>query len=162
MRKLKGQSAMEYLMTYGWAIIIVIIVAAALYALGVFNPGAYTTTAATGFSEIGKPAAGSWQYKADGSFTVQLSNNLPYTINVTALSVATAGGTACSNVQINSAAIGASNIANAGTMTVTASCPTSTAGASYTIKLDFTYDNQDRSLTGFKDSGTVTGKVSAS
>ena len=29
----KGQSVMEYLMTYGWAILIVIIVAAALYAL---------------------------------------------------------------------------------------------------------------------------------
>ena len=41
MRK-KGQAAMEYLMTYGWAILIVIIVAAALYALGIFNPATYT------------------------------------------------------------------------------------------------------------------------
>ncbi|NOX71579.1 MAG: hypothetical protein GXO64_02680 [Candidatus Micrarchaeota archaeon] len=160
MKKLKGQSAMEYLMTYGWAIIIVIIVAAALYALGVFNPSAYTTTAATGFSELGKPAAGSWQYKADGSFTVKLSNNLPYTINVTSLTVTTSGGSSCSSVQVNSAAVGASNIANGGAMTVTATCPTSSAGASYTVKLDLTYTNIDQSLTGFKDSGTVTGKVS--
>ena len=36
MRK-KGQSAMEYLMTYGWAILIVIVVVAALYAMGVFK-----------------------------------------------------------------------------------------------------------------------------
>ena len=35
--KKKGQSAMEYLMTYGWAILIVIVVVAALYAMGVFK-----------------------------------------------------------------------------------------------------------------------------
>jgi len=35
----KQQSAMEFLMTYGWAIIIVAVVLTSLYALGVFNPG---------------------------------------------------------------------------------------------------------------------------
>ncbi len=160
MRMKKGQSAMEYLMTYGWAIIIVIIVAAALYALGVFNPGAYTTTAATGFAELGKPAAGGWQYTAAGALTVRLSNNLPYAINVTTLSVTNAAGTACTGVQINSAAVGSANIANGGAMTVTATCPASSAGASYTVKFDFTYTNVDQNLAGFKDAGTVTGKVS--
>lgn len=33
----KAQAAMEYLMTYGWAILIVIVVVAALYAMGVFT-----------------------------------------------------------------------------------------------------------------------------
>ncbi len=33
----KAQTAMEYLMTYGWAILIVIVVVAALYAMGVFS-----------------------------------------------------------------------------------------------------------------------------
>jgi len=36
MRK-KAQTAMEYLMTYGWAILIIIVVIAALYSLGVFS-----------------------------------------------------------------------------------------------------------------------------
>jgi uncharacterized protein (UPF0333 family) len=36
----KAQSAMEYLMTYGWAILIIAIVLVALYALGVFSGGA--------------------------------------------------------------------------------------------------------------------------
>ena len=35
----KAQAAMEYLMTYGWAILIVIVVVAALYAMGVFRIG---------------------------------------------------------------------------------------------------------------------------
>ena len=33
----KAQTAMEYLMTYGWAILIVIVVIAALYSMGVFT-----------------------------------------------------------------------------------------------------------------------------
>ena len=37
--RIKGQTAMEYLMTYGWAILIVIIVVAALYMMGVFTVG---------------------------------------------------------------------------------------------------------------------------
>ncbi|MDO8339671.1 MAG: hypothetical protein Q7T16_03365 [Candidatus Burarchaeum sp.] len=35
----KGQAAMEYLMTYGWAILVIVIVLAALLYLGVFNIG---------------------------------------------------------------------------------------------------------------------------
>ncbi len=34
---IKAQSAMEYLMTYGWAILIVAVVLGALYSLGIFN-----------------------------------------------------------------------------------------------------------------------------
>lgn len=34
----KGQSAMEYLMTYGWAILIIVVVLAALFYMGVFTP----------------------------------------------------------------------------------------------------------------------------
>jgi len=40
---MKGQAAMEYLMTYGWAILIVIAVVVALYAMGVFRIGAGAT-----------------------------------------------------------------------------------------------------------------------
>ena len=35
----KGQAAMEFLMTYGWAILVVLIAIAALYSLGVFSGG---------------------------------------------------------------------------------------------------------------------------
>lgn len=38
--RIAGQSAIEYLMTYGWALIIIIIVLAVLYSLHVFTPGA--------------------------------------------------------------------------------------------------------------------------
>ncbi len=43
--QLKAQSAMEYLMTYGWAILIIAVVLASLFSLGVFNSGASLSTA---------------------------------------------------------------------------------------------------------------------
>ena len=42
--KLKSQSAMEYLMTYGWAILIIAIVLAALFSLGIFSSGSLIGT----------------------------------------------------------------------------------------------------------------------
>ncbi len=49
----KSQSALEYLMTYGWAILIIVIVAAVLDAMGIFNPAAaanvpFTVTGTSG------------------------------------------------------------------------------------------------------------------
>jgi len=44
MAKSKLQSAMEYLMTYGWAILIIAVVLAALYGLGVFNAGNFLSS----------------------------------------------------------------------------------------------------------------------
>ena len=36
-RTVRSQGAMEYLMTYGWAVVIIGVVLAALFSLGVFN-----------------------------------------------------------------------------------------------------------------------------
>ncbi len=43
-KTLKLQSAMEYLMTYGWAILIIAVVLGALFSIGVFKAGSFTTT----------------------------------------------------------------------------------------------------------------------
>ncbi|MGC8586814.1 MAG: hypothetical protein ACP5K9_00800 [Candidatus Micrarchaeia archaeon] len=44
MRTLKAQSAMEYLMTYGWAILIIAVVLGALFSLGVFSTASLVGT----------------------------------------------------------------------------------------------------------------------
>ncbi|MEM0154846.1 MAG: hypothetical protein QW814_03385, partial [Methanothrix sp.] len=52
MKNQKAQSAMEYLMTYGWAILIIAIVLAALFSLGIFSSSSFTGTtciASSGF-----------------------------------------------------------------------------------------------------------------
>ena len=38
MRSLRLQSAMEYLMTYGWALLVISLALVSLYTLGIFNP----------------------------------------------------------------------------------------------------------------------------
>ena len=37
-------------MTYGWAILIIVIVAVILYSMGIFNPSSSITTTSIGFS----------------------------------------------------------------------------------------------------------------
>ena len=78
MRK-KGQAAMEYLMTYGWAILIIIVVIAALYAMGVFKVGKGTVPCSPCFSYF------AYVDYADG--TLKLRNGA-LTVNITVTSPA--------------------------------------------------------------------------
>ncbi len=54
-RTAKAQSAMEYLMTYGWAILIIAVVLGALFQLGVFNAGAFAPRAPPGACQVFRP-----------------------------------------------------------------------------------------------------------
>ncbi|MDE1851277.1 MAG: hypothetical protein KGH69_01130 [Candidatus Micrarchaeota archaeon] len=53
----KLQSAMEYLMTYGWAILAIAIVMVSLYSLGIFNSGNLQPTATPGSCQVIRTAA---------------------------------------------------------------------------------------------------------
>ena len=53
----KGQSALRCMMTYGWAILIIVIVAVILYSMGIFNPRASVTASSSGFSPFAASAA---------------------------------------------------------------------------------------------------------
>ncbi len=57
-RRFKSQSAMEYLMTYGWAILIIAVVLIALFQLGVFNGSSLAPKAQPGSCEVVKSSAG--------------------------------------------------------------------------------------------------------
>ena len=49
------QSAMEYLMTYGWSILLIVIVVAALYSLGVFSGGSFAPRAQANGCRVFRP-----------------------------------------------------------------------------------------------------------
>ncbi len=51
----KLQSAMEYLMTYGWAILIIAVVLGALFQLGIFNASTFTPKAPPGSCHVFRP-----------------------------------------------------------------------------------------------------------
>lgn len=73
----KGQAAMEFLMTYGWAILAAIIAIGVLAYFGVFSPGKYTT----GSTVVNPPFyANSWNVQADvagagSGIVLELRNN---------------------------------------------------------------------------------------
>ncbi len=54
----KSQSAMEYLMTYGWAILIIAVVLSVLFQLGVFSSGNFQPHAQPGACQVSRTAAG--------------------------------------------------------------------------------------------------------
>ncbi len=51
----KAQSAMEYLMTYGWAILIIAILLVALAGLGLFDPMTYAAKSSPGACSVNRP-----------------------------------------------------------------------------------------------------------
>ncbi|HVC58103.1 MAG TPA: LamG-like jellyroll fold domain-containing protein [Candidatus Acidoferrales bacterium] len=55
MRQAKAQSAMEYLMTYGWAILVIAVVLAVMFSLGLFNANTYGGRAHAGSCTIQRP-----------------------------------------------------------------------------------------------------------
>jgi len=55
-KRTKSQSAMEYLMTYGWAILIIAVVLGALFQLGVFNSSSFSPRAPPGACQVFRPS----------------------------------------------------------------------------------------------------------
>lgn len=96
----KLQSAMEYLMTYGWAILIIAVVLGALFSLGVFNTGSIT-----GVSCVASPG-----FLCQNPFISNaISNNLTVTIGQST-------GSTYYNVAMGCASsAGTSGLPNAGT-----------------------------------------------
>lgn len=78
----KAQSAMEYLMTYGWAILIIIVVIAVLFYTGVLDPGNFTPNSCTF-----EPGLSCRVYKldTDGQLSFTLGQATSHRINVTGL-----------------------------------------------------------------------------
>jgi hypothetical protein len=77
----KGQTALEYLMTYGWMLLIIGIVGVVLYQYGVFTPPS-TPPGCTGFSQA-KPI--DWRATSNGSLTLTLVNDAGTKIQITSV-----------------------------------------------------------------------------
>ncbi|MGB9703770.1 MAG: hypothetical protein ACPLXS_03650, partial [Candidatus Micrarchaeales archaeon] len=75
----KSQAAMEYLMTYGWAILIIALVVGVLYSLGVFNPSSPSYCVFSGEVFLCQ----SFSIDSEGYLSLTLTSNHPNRINVT-------------------------------------------------------------------------------
>jgi len=145
----KGQSALDFLMTYGWALLIMALVIAGMFALGIFDTGSFVGTRATGFVQV-SPVG--WRVAPDGSLTVMFKNNAGTDIVITQMNA-----TLDTTTITNSTAISIANGEQSGTIPI-GSFPSRAASNSYTVKVTIAYND---STTGFPytDAGTLSGKV---
>jgi len=80
---MRGQTAVEYLMTYGWAILIILIVAGVLAYYGIFAPAGFLGPTARGFGQV--QVLSPWSLATTGTLTLNVENRVGKTINVTQL-----------------------------------------------------------------------------
>jgi len=148
----KGQAALEYLLTYGWAILIVIIVGASLYVLGVFTPGQWTGKRQTGFAQF---RVVDFSLKDNGNLTVVFQNQIGKTVNLTEIK-ATFKNNVCTFGYSDQ------NIAPNTIYKASKNCTSAWGNldfrSSYSLVVDFYYTDPDSGLTHI-DSGTLFGSV---
>jgi len=149
----KAQAALEYLMTYGWALLIIMLVILILFYLGILNPSSFVgvRNQVTGLGTI---IVRDFAVNGSGYITLYLINNADVSINLTN-----------NGIKIKDATLSAMSPSSYGNwrpganLTVTGiSTLTGIKGdAFYNVKIDFNY-----TIIGggnHMDSGIMSGKI---
>ncbi|MFN7991286.1 MAG: hypothetical protein U0R44_03975 [Candidatus Micrarchaeia archaeon] len=105
---MKGQAAVEYLMTYGWAILALLIVVGVLFSSGILSPN-YLVSEECSFGTNVKCDFSLFNTGGTTKIALRVFNGFPYKIRVTDLALATQDGVQPftgfdSNVEIESGA----------------------------------------------------------
>ena len=150
---MRGQTAVEYLMTYGWAILIILIVAGVLAYYGIFAPSGFLGPSARGFASI--YVISPWDFNSGGSLKIRVENRVGGEVNIT-------------NVYFNDPTVAVYDISPdvtvaAGTQSdfITATGGgTGNSGSTYSISVSVEYCLTSVGCTGgnlFNSTGTLTG-----
>ncbi len=151
--KLKFQSAMEYLMTYGWAILIIAVALSALIYLGVFNTGSAISSECIAQADFTCLTA---RMQANGVITVNLQQNTMQTIvatGVTCNTTKTYAGMGILSPQVTIPIGSNYTFANVQCYTKGGAAYSGSVGAVYTGYLVVNYTN---SQSGFLHTGYIT------
>ena len=139
----KGQGAMEYLMTYGWAILVVVIVGIVLWRSGIFG---MVTCSTTGFTNI---RVDDYVFKSTNPSTVVWANAVGRPVkqlNMTYSGDCVATGAAVTNNIVT--------LAGGQTLSQNINCSTPcTAGTAYTVNVGISYVSE-AGIT-HSESGTI-------
>jgi len=152
---MKGQTSLDFLMTYGWALLLIVIVVGALFALGVFNVGAFIGSRTTGFAQVGVIA---WNVDHTAGLTVKLQNHAGVDVNVTNFSMTY--GTNAVDITYNASLYNSGFLPNGGTSaTITVGTIDGlSSGMTLTIPLAITYI--DSNGFAYTETGTLSGTTS--
>ena len=160
---MKGQTAVEYLMTYGWAILIILIVAGVLAYYGIFAPAGFLGPSSKGFTQV--TVLQPWDLSSDlaGTLKFQVENRVGQDITITGIK-ADSGQVANTTCTLTDPTAGYALI-TAGTKWPTTGLMTLTcagtiggaSGSSYTITVEIDYTVGG---TALKQTGTLSGSRS--
>jgi len=162
----RGQAAMEFLMTYGWAILVVLIAIGALAYFGVLNPSRFlpqkcTFSAGIGCGDFVISDAGVGTLPAD-TLVVPLTNNLGETVTLAAAAIVATNvdtGAACTEDPAAAQTWYEGQVLDTATAGITGmgitlcGLDTLVEGQRYRIKVEITYTG----ASGL--SHTVTGEI---
>lgn len=137
-------------MTYGWALLIIVLIIAALFALGVFDIGSFVGSRASGFTEVGVVA---WSLADTGDFTAIFENHAGKSITIDSINATYKTETVGYSTPIT-----LGNGKRSGTIALGTFTNPDSAGSSYTVTLDIGYTDSETGFS-YSDSGTVTGTV---
>ncbi len=139
----KGQAAMEFLMTYGWAILVVLIAIGALAYFGVLNPAQFLPESCT----LG-PGLSCDDFKIieDGTTTLIIRNGMGEDLSAVTVTMEAACVPA------------ATTIADGDTTTFTCAGTAGTAGSKYKSDITFAYTGAGAGALAHSKTGTLTTK----
>ena len=94
---MKGQAAIEYLTTYGWAILALVIVLAVLISTGIFSPS-YLVSEECSFGNNLKCDAAVFNQGASTQVRMEVFNGFPYEVRLVSVRLQTQEGIAVSSL----------------------------------------------------------------
>ena len=149
---MRGQAALDFLMTYGWAIALVVIIAAVLFSLGIFDVTNFIGSKAAGFSGV---SVKGWQMTPTGTLSVKLTNQVGNQITITGVNATVGSNTTTMVLPANE-----SKQLSPGQDSGIWSFDTDAFGtqSSYLAKLSIKYT--DDNGFSYTSTGTLTGKAS--
>ena len=153
MQNRKGQAAMEFLMTYGWAILAAIIVIGVLAYFGVFRPGQFVPEATV----VNPPFyANAWSVtNSPAQAQVEVQNNGGETLTVNAVAIAVTDGATSCTTDTTAKVITAGKLASANL----ACTGMEAAGEMFKGDITITYIKSGSGLN-LTSSGTITATIS--
>ncbi len=142
-------------MTYGWAILIIVIVAAVLYSMGIFSPSSFLS-----FSGITGLAGFQPAYTAcssSGLMVLKISNSLGNTLSIQTINITLPSGKSISLSNQNINILPGQEIE----IPFLNTCPT-VKGTSYSATISITYKEPTQPVVGpYYSTGKATGTVSS-
>ncbi len=156
-------------MTYGWAILIIVIVAGVLYSFGIFNPSSSASSTVTGFSGLGSVQAEcysnlTYAYGVPGTnaggLLISIGNLNPNSVNITQINATSNTGVLNSYIETFNSSETPSIIvqeSGRGYAFIPLVCPKN-PGSRYSITVSIAYELIGSVFPGpYYSAGTITG-----